>query len=200
MSEIRSARMAARPAPRRSGAAEAVAIPALRLVDASGRPRRRALTKAVTVLVSALAAAGLFGVVCLHVFLTQGQGELDALHARADQAEARNGQLTVDVAQLEAPARVVGWARQHLGMVPLAAVSYLPAADPAAPLPPVPDGPLPTVPGAAGSTTATGSATSSGPAPVSSATTPTTAPKSSSTATTVTHRQAPSSTVAARNP
>lgn len=210
MSQARSARLAARPAPRRaSSGSTAVAAPALRLVDHSALPRRRALTRAATVLASTLAAVGLFGVVCLHVFLTQGQAELDALHKRADAAVAHNGQLTVEVAQLEAPARVVGWARQHLGMVPLAAVAYLPAADPISPLPPVPEGPLPTpaaadaMPGPAGaaktgsaSAATTNGAASSGAA----ATKPTSAATPTTTATTVARRQATPSTVAVRHP
>ncbi len=202
MSEVRAARLATRPAPRRA-TAEAVAVPALRLVDHSALPRRRALTRAATALASALAAVGLFGVVCLHVFLTQGQAELDALHARADKTEARNGQLTVDVAQLEAPARVVGWARQHLGMVPLAAVAYLPAADPTTPLPPVPPGPLPT-PAAATPAAQTPAAqtpavaTAPPTTKAAPAATPTTTVRRSTTATTVARRQAAPSTVAAR--
>lgn len=143
MSPARAARMAARPAPRRAYVDD---VPALRLVDPAARQYRRALTRAVTILATALAGAGLFGVVGLHVLLTQGQAELDSLHTRADSEAARNGRLTVQVAQLEAPARVVEAARQRLGMVPLAAVVYLPARDPASPLPPVPDGPPPTTP------------------------------------------------------
>lgn len=196
--------MAARPVPR-GATAEAVAAPALRLVDHSARPRRRALTRAATVLASALAATGLFGVVSLHVFLAQGQAELDALHARADAAVTRNGQLTVGVAELEAPGRVVGWARGHLGMVPLAAVTYLPAADPAAPLPPVPEGPLPTptpaatptmIPPTAAATPATAVTTVTEGSP----STPTTKTSPSTTATTVARHQAPSSTVVAKQP
>ncbi|MDQ6798077.1 MAG: hypothetical protein M3011_08695 [Actinomycetota bacterium] len=195
MSQVRAARAAVRPAPRRASA-ESVAVPALRLVDHSAPLRRRALTRAATVLASALAAVGLFGVVSLHVLLTQGQAELDGLHARADAAVARNGQLTVSVAQLEAPGRVVDWARGHLGMVPLTAVAYLPAADPATPLPPVPEGPLPTP--------ATNPAATSGPGATpavktSTAQAPTTAGPNT-TPSTVARRQAPPSTVAAKRP
>jgi len=196
MSQARAARLAARPAPRRAASGSAaVAVPALRLVDHSSLPRRRALTRVATVLASALAAVGLFGVVCLHVLLTQGQADLDALHATADAASARNGRLTVDVAQLEAPARVEGWARQHLGMVPLAVVAYLPAADPASALPPVPTEPLPVpVPAAthtAAPSTPTAAVTPAAATPA--AVTPTT------TATNVA-RQATPTTVAVRHP
>jgi len=200
MSQVRTARLAARPAPRRA-TTEAVAIPALRLVDHSALPRRRALTRAATVLASALAAVGLFGVVSLHIFLTQGQAELDGLHARADAAVSRNGQLTVSVAQLEAPGRVVDWARGRLGMVPLAAVTYLRAADPATPLPPVSEEPLPApVPDPAPTSAATEAAKPSTAAKTSTASTPTTAVAPSTTASTVARRQAPPSTVAAKRP
>ncbi|MGI9023925.1 MAG: hypothetical protein ACR2HV_11970, partial [Acidimicrobiales bacterium] len=124
MTPARTARPAARTAPR-GARAVAVEAPALRLVDQAARPRQRALTRAATALASALAAVGLFGVVGLHVLLTQGQAELDQLHSRATAEAARHGRLKVEVAQMEAPARVVGEARQRLGMVPLAAIVYL---------------------------------------------------------------------------
>ena len=136
MSESRTARLDARPAHRRAEA-EAETVPALRLIDAQARSRHRALTRAATVLASALAAVGLFGVVTLHVVLTQGQAQLDQLQARADAESIRNGRLTVEIAELEAPARVVEAARGRLGMVPMAAIVYLPSTDPATPLPPV---------------------------------------------------------------
>ncbi len=172
--------MATRTAPRR-GEAQTATAPALRLVD-DASPRHRALTRAATVLATFLAGAGLFGVVGLHVLLTQGQAELDQLHARADAEAARNGQLTVDVALLEAPTRIVDVARGELGMVPLAAVVYLPDTDPASPLPAVPAAPLPSppasgAPAAATATNASGTATSAtatSAAKTASSTTPTT--------------------------
>lgn len=193
MSQVRSERLAARAAPRRA-ASEAAAVPALRLVDDSALPRRRALTRAATALASLLAAAGLFGVVCLHVLLAQGQVDLDALHARDDAATAANGKLTVEVAQLEAPARVVGWAQAHLGMVPLAAITYLPVADPASLLPPVPARPLPTAAASATPATGTPAATPAKTKPATSGS----ATSGSATSSPVT--KAPSTTVAARRP
>ena len=141
MSPARAVRMAARPAPRRIDRESA---PDLRLVaGGAASRRRRALTRTATVLASALAAVGLFGVVALHVLLTQGQAELDQLSARAEAEADRNSRLTVEVAQLEAPARIVEAARGRLGMVPVTAIVYLPGTDPASPLPPVPTEPLP---------------------------------------------------------
>ncbi|MGI8776373.1 MAG: FtsB family cell division protein [Acidimicrobiales bacterium] len=219
MSQARPARLPARSAPRRasSEAAAAIVVPPLRLVDDSARPHRRALTRAVTVLAATLAAVGLFGVVSLHVLLAQGQAGLDTLHTRADAAAVQNKRLTVDVAQLEAPDRVIEWARQRLGMVPLAAIVYVPAADPGSPLPPVPDGPTPAAAKAAASATATPKAPSATPSATPTATptrSPTpkpatavaavgataTAAKGATTATTLAHRQTPPTTPAARNP
>jgi hypothetical protein len=201
MSQARPARPAPRPAPPRT-TSEATAAPALRLVDRSALPGRRALTRVATVLAATLAGVGLFGVVALNVLLAQGQAGLDTLHSRADAAAVRNGRLTVDVAQLESPERVVARARL-LGMVPLAAVVYVPAADPASPLPSVPDGPAP---GAAKATTATTPAATTPAATTPGATstaasgrtTPTTAAaaatRRATTATTVARHQAPSTT------
>ncbi|MEN3315319.1 MAG: hypothetical protein V7605_1553 [Acidimicrobiaceae bacterium] len=209
MSQARPARPAPRPAPPRttSEAAAAAAAPALRLVDRSALPGRRALTRVATVLAATLAGVGLFGVVALNVLLAQGQAGLDTLHSRADAAAVRNGRLTVDVAQLESPERVVARARL-LGMVPLAAVVYVPAADPASPLPSVPDGPAP---GAAKATTATTPAATTPAATTPAATTPgatstaasgrttpttaaAAATRRATTATTVARHQAPSTT------
>ncbi|MGI9033113.1 MAG: septum formation initiator family protein [Acidimicrobiales bacterium] len=116
--------------------------PALRLVGPSSRSRRF-LTRAVTAAAASLAAAGLFAVVALHVFLSSGQADLDRLQARVDAETTRNGRLTVEVAELDSPARVSSIARDRLGMVPPSTVVYLPAADLASALPPVPDGPAP---------------------------------------------------------
>jgi cell division protein FtsL len=138
------ARRSALPVPTREPA------PPLRLVDTDTRHRSRALTRAATALVGLLATGGLFLVVFLHVLLTQGQADLDRLHDRADAEAARNRRLRVEVAELESPSRVVTAARERLGMVPPQTVTYLPAADPARPLPPVSGVPLgppaPTVP------------------------------------------------------
>jgi cell division protein FtsL len=108
-----------------------------------------------------LSAVGLFFVVFLQVLLTQGQAELDRLNARAEVEAAQNRRLRVAVAELESPDRIVGVARQRLGMVPPATVTYLQAAGPSDPLPPVPAGPPPTT----AATTAPSPATSARPRP-----------------------------------
>src|SRR3954447_2632677 len=97
----------------------------LRLVTPDAGARSRRLTRALTVLVAAAACAVLFGTVCTHVLLTQGQAELDSLNGRAADAAATRQKLEVEVAELESPARVVPAARERLGMVPPATVVYL---------------------------------------------------------------------------
>lgn len=173
-----------RPAPRR-------AVPLTVVPDAAPRRRRRAFARTCTALAVVMSAVGLFFVVFLHVLLTQGQADLDRLEARAEAEGAQNRRLRVAVAELESPARVVGVARQRLGMVPPAAVTYLQAVDPAAPLPPIPTGPAPRpAPSVAPPPTTPRSATSagqSGPstAPPRPATSPTTAgPRRSAPSTT----------------
>lgn len=173
------------------------AVP-LRLVpDAAPRFRRRAVTRACTALAVVMSGVGLFFVVFLHVLLTQGQADLERLQSRSDAESARNRRLRVAVAELESPGRIVGVARQRLGMVPPDTVTYLQAADPAVPLPPVPAGPPPGAP-----------ATALAPAPTSgSRTKPTTAPARTTapatrntTATTAAARRTTATTKAASPP
>jgi cell division protein FtsL len=87
-----------------------------------------------------LAFAIAFAVVALQVVLVQGQQRLDQVNADiAGQTDAYN-QLRLDVAELEAPSRIVA-AATELGLVPPPEVVYLTpdgavtvpaAADPAA--------------------------------------------------------------------
>lgn len=105
-------------------AAAAEAAP-LRLVTADEGARSRRVTRLLTCVVTAAAVAVLFGTVCTHVLLTQGQAELDRLEARAAAAEDTQQKLQVDVAELESPARIVPAARERLGMVPPPTVVYL---------------------------------------------------------------------------
>jgi cell division protein FtsL len=172
------------PAPRRAPGSRPAPRPAppLRLVpDAELGRRRRALARVCTALAVVLSAVGLFFVVFLQVLLTQGQAELDRLNARAEVEAAQNRRLRVAVAELESPDRIVGVARQRLGMVPPATVTYLQAAGPSDPIPPVPAGPPPTT------------VTTAAPRP----TTATTAPQARSTPTTVAARRATTATTAA---
>ncbi|HEX8771060.1 MAG TPA: hypothetical protein VF711_09875 [Acidimicrobiales bacterium] len=104
---------------------EATAAAELRLVTPDAGARSRRITRGLTLLVSAAACAVLFGTVCTHVLLTQGQAELDSLNTRAADAAAAHQQLEVRVAELESPARIVPVARARLGMIPPPTVVYL---------------------------------------------------------------------------
>jgi cell division protein FtsL len=97
----------------------------LRLVTPDAEARRRRSTRVLTGLVAAAACAVLFGTVCTHVLLTQGQADLDSLDARAAKAADVQQKLQVQVAELESPARIVPAARERLGMVPPPTVVYL---------------------------------------------------------------------------
>ena len=170
---------ASRPAPR-------WAVPLSVVPDAAPRLRRRALARACTALAVVMSAVGLFSVVFLHVLLTQGQADLDRLEARAEAEGAQNRRLRVAVAELESPARIVGAARQRLGMVPPAAVTYVQAVDPGAPLPPIPTGPVPRP-----------ATTVAAPPTTAARTTQTTAPaRAATTATTIGPRRVAPSTTA----
>lgn len=109
----------------RLNAGTATATAELRLVTPDGGARGRRITRGLTVLAAAAACAVLFGTVCTHVLLTQGQAELDSLNGRAADAAAAHQQLQVEVAELESPARIVPAARERLGMVPPPTVVYL---------------------------------------------------------------------------
>ncbi|MDQ4069133.1 MAG: hypothetical protein M3203_06650, partial [Actinomycetota bacterium] len=98
--------------------------PYLRLVD-PGEARERRRNRLVTVVLLAAACAGLFAIVALRVLLAQGQVEVDRLEAAIQQAQAVHQDLRLTAAELEAPAQVVAAARQRLGMVTPATVTYL---------------------------------------------------------------------------
>ncbi|MGZ4694954.1 MAG: septum formation initiator family protein, partial [Acidimicrobiales bacterium] len=66
-----------------------------------------------------------FGVVIFQTLIVQGQARLDNLNARAASEQERSRELHQQVADLEAPARIVEAARNRLGMVPPGSVVYL---------------------------------------------------------------------------
>jgi cell division protein FtsL len=102
----------------------------VRPTEASPRIRQRRARLAVTALM-ALVATGLFGLVALHVLLTQNQFRLDDLRSKATTEEARYQRLRLEVAQLESPERIVADAQQRLGMVEPPSVTYLTPVKPA---------------------------------------------------------------------
>jgi cell division protein FtsL len=85
----------------------------------------------LTGLLVAGVCAGLFAIVVLRVMLAQGQVQVDRLQASVDTQTAAQQQLSLQVAQLEAPAQIVAAARSRLGMVTPSSVTYLAPAPPA---------------------------------------------------------------------
>ncbi len=142
--------------------------PPLRVVPEPATARKLRLVRLGTAVAFLAALFGLFGVVGLHVLLAQGQGEVQRLSSQVAEQEEAQRRLRLEVAELEAPAKVVATAKERLGMVsPSTVVPLQPAtlADPppttvAAPrpttippttVPPSTTVPTTTVPTAAGS-------------------------------------------------
>ena len=105
-------------APRRPSL-RVVERPAPRPASPPGRNRRLSLVSGGLIFAAVLA-----GNVAVHAQTTQGQFELERLQTTAGQRQARYQQLRLQVAELEAPQRVVERARQ-MGMVEPARVTYL---------------------------------------------------------------------------
>jgi cell division protein FtsL len=101
--------------------------PPLRVVpDGYRTPQARRRRARVRVGVGLLAAVGLlFGLVGIHVVLTEGQFRLQHLQTQANDAQAQYVRLRLQVAQLESPARIVADAQERLGMVAPSALTYL---------------------------------------------------------------------------
>ena len=103
----------------------------LRLVG-DPRPKERRITRVLTAALVVASFAGLFAIVALRVLLAQGQVDIDRLTTSIETQQAVQQDLRLAVAELEAPAQIVAAARQRLGMVTPATVTYL------APPPPAP--------------------------------------------------------------
>ncbi|HYD09520.1 MAG TPA: hypothetical protein VEA78_05405 [Acidimicrobiales bacterium] len=87
--------------------------------------KRRRRIRALMLLSGVLLVMGLFALAASHAMLASGQARLDDLTAEVDDAQARYQSLRLDVAELEAPARIVREAQERLGMVPPPNVTYL---------------------------------------------------------------------------
>lgn len=72
-----------------------------------------------------LVVIGLFALAASHAMLASGQARLDDLNREVDDAQARYQSLRLDIAELEAPDRIVREAQERLGMVPPPDVTYL---------------------------------------------------------------------------
>ena len=88
--------------------------------------RRRRLRTGPTVLLGGLLAFAIaFMLVVAQAMLVQGQQQLDDLGTRVAEADRRQQELRLQVAELESPTRIVAAATNDLGMVPPAGVTYL---------------------------------------------------------------------------
>ena len=83
--------------------------------------RRRLLLTVVTTLTVVLA----FGVAASQVVVAQNQAKIDNLDQRANAAQIRHDKLRFKVAELESPERIVDAAKNKLGMVEPAHVTYV---------------------------------------------------------------------------
>ena len=81
--------------------------------------------RAVVILTGAFVVVSLFALAAFHAMLASGQAQLDRLEQRVSDAQARYESLRLDVAELEAPSRIVRDAQERLGMVPPPDVTYL---------------------------------------------------------------------------
>jgi cell division protein FtsL len=96
--------------------------PSLRVVPAGLRRRRTAIA---TILAMAVMFSVMLGLAAFQTVIAQGQARLDKLDTDVHDAQAAYQKLRFDVAQLEAPARIVATARDRLGMVVPDSVAYL---------------------------------------------------------------------------
>ena len=98
--------------------------PELEVITEEPRRRRWSVTligwlTAVTVVVA------LFGMAAFHALIVQGQGSLDTVTRELEEARAETERLRLEVAELEAPERIVAEAERRLGMVAPSEVVYL---------------------------------------------------------------------------
>jgi cell division protein FtsL len=94
------------------------------VVAPSERARRRRLTPATAVLLSALIFVTLLAVAVAHTVLVEGQVRLDELDAQLVEEQARYQVLRTRVAERESPTRIVQEA-QEMGMVTPDDLQYL---------------------------------------------------------------------------
>jgi cell division protein FtsL len=119
------------PAGRRAAAPErrrdSPSRPTLRVVSDARvvAQRRRRSLRALLLLVGFVMAASLFALAAFHAMLASGQAELDQIEQDVAEAQGRYEQLRLDVAELEAPDRIVREAQERLGMVPPPNITYL---------------------------------------------------------------------------
>ena len=91
-------------------------------------PRRRFRTGPTVALGAVIAFAIAFALVACQVLLVQGQQRLDRVEADVITSTDRYDELRLEVAQLEAPERIVD-AATDLGMAPPDTITYLTPGD-----------------------------------------------------------------------
>ena len=96
----------------------------LRVVAPSERARRRRVTPAMAVLLSAALFATLLALAVAHTVLVEGQVHLDHLDSQLVEEQARYQELRTRVAELQSPTRIVH-AAQDMGMVSPDDLKYL---------------------------------------------------------------------------
>lgn len=118
--------------------------PPLHVVPEPAAARTLRLVRLATAVAFLAALFGLFGVVGLHVLLAQGQADVQRLSSQVAEQDEAHRRLRLEVAELEAPAKVVATARERLGMVSPPTVVPLQPATLADPPPTTIAGPRPT--------------------------------------------------------
>ena len=98
----------------------------LRLVDREARRRTNRRHVAVSAALAGIAMVFL-ALVTLHVLIAENQFRLDQLQQQASAQQERYEKLQLEVAELEAPARIVSAAEGPLGMRQPGSVTYLAA-------------------------------------------------------------------------
>jgi cell division protein FtsL len=100
--------------------------PQLRLVRQQARRRANRRHLVVSIAIGTVAVVCM-GLVALHVLIAENQFQLDNLQQQASAQQANYEKLRLNVAQLEAPSRIVSVAEGKLGMRQPGSVTYLPA-------------------------------------------------------------------------
>jgi cell division protein FtsL len=89
------------------------------------------LTPRAGVILTVLVFAALFCVAASHALLIQGEAKVDELDQQVAAEQARYEELRREVAELEAPQRILGEATGELGMVPAGDPVWLSPDEPA---------------------------------------------------------------------
>jgi cell division protein FtsL len=83
------------------------------------------------VVLTVLAFVALFAVAVSHALLIERQASLDELDQSVAEQQARYEELSLDVARLKSPDRIMTEATERLGMVPAGEVVFLTPSEPA---------------------------------------------------------------------